>query len=111
MGPALPDRETEYWAEKGKHMAESTNPAGQGRFRPLILTFLLTSLVWIVVLGGLLFLARRPEPATFEITAPPATATPVPTATATPTPTPSPLQVDVDGGVRQPGRKHIDRAA
>lgn len=81
---------------------ETVHNTASGR-RPLVLSVMLTSLLWVVLGGASLFLWRQPQPATFEIQPPPATNTPQPTATATPTATPSPLLVDVAGAVRIPG--------
>lgn len=60
----------------------------------------LGALLATVVIGLLLFLLRKPEPAPIVLHAPP---TPAPTATPLPTPTPSPVTVFVSGGVAQPG--------
>ncbi len=58
------------------------------------------SLVWLAVLGGVLFLTRRPATQPIEILPPP---TPIATATPEPTATPGPMRVDVTGAVRAPG--------
>ena len=58
------------------------------------------SLVWLAVLGGVLFLTRRPATQPIEILPPP---TPLATATPEPTATPGPVRVDVTGAVRAPG--------
>lgn len=60
----------------------------------------LGALLATVVIGLLLFLLRKPEPAPIVLHAPP---TPAPTATPLPTPTPSPITIFVSGGVVQPG--------
>lgn len=57
------------------------------------------ALLWLLSLGGVAFVARRPAPTPIEIIPPPtATATPWPTAT----PTPAPLRVYVSGAVPRP---------
>lgn len=53
-----------------------------------------------LIIGLLLFLLDKPDPAPIVLHAPP---TPAPTATPLPTPTPSPLTVFVSGGVVHPG--------
>jgi competence protein ComEA len=58
------------------------------------------SLVWLVVLGIVLFVSRQPASQPIEILPPP---TLQPTSTAFPSPTPGPLRVDVAGAVRTPG--------
>ncbi len=58
------------------------------------------SLAWLVILGIVLLITRRPSAQPIEILPPP---TPLPTATPAPTPTPRPLRVDVTGAVRSPG--------
>lgn len=58
------------------------------------------SLVWLAILGGVLFLTRRPTVQPIEILPPP---TPAATATPQPTPTPGPVRVDVAGAVHAPG--------
>ena len=58
--------------------------------------YILPSLVWLVVLGGVLFAACQPEPAPLEIIPAPPTSTPAPTST------PQPLQVYVSGEVHAP---------
>jgi len=60
----------------------------------------LGALLATVIIGLLLFLLRKPEPAPIVLHAPP---TPAPTATPLPSPTPSPVTVFVSGGVAQPG--------
>jgi len=62
--------------------------------------YLALSLVWLSVMGGALFIARRPAGEAIEILPPPTLA---PTATPIPTATPGPLHVDVAGAVAQPG--------
>lgn len=94
--------------EDASRIADRTAPeAGQATARPaktaasprrsILLTMLGTSLVWLAVLSFFVFARGRPEPVTFQIQPPPATATPMPTAT------PAPLWVDVGGAVRSPG--------
>ncbi len=58
------------------------------------------SLVWLAVLGGVLFISRQPASQPIEILPPP---TLQPTLTSLPSPTPGPLRVDVAGAVRTPG--------
>ena len=58
------------------------------------------SLVWLVVLGIVLFVTRQPASQPVEILPPP---TLQPTLTPLPSPTPGPLRVDVAGAVRSPG--------
>ena len=58
------------------------------------------SLVWLVVLGIVLFVTRQPASQPIEILPPP---TLQPTLTPLPSPTPGPLRVDVAGAVRTPG--------
>ena len=58
------------------------------------------SLVWLVVLGTVLFVTRQPASQPIEILPPP---TLQPTLTPLPSPTPGPLRVDVAGAVRSPG--------
>ena len=62
--------------------------------------YLALSLVWLSVLGGVLFLTRRPAGEAIEILPPPTLA---PTATSAPSATPGPLHVDVAGAVVAPG--------
>jgi competence protein ComEA len=62
------------------------------RYRGYILIFLLN----LVVVGGMFFFLRRPEPEPIFIL------TPEPTATLLPTPTPRPLCVYVSGAVARP---------
>ncbi len=57
------------------------------------------SLIWLAVLGGVLFITRRPSGEPIEIIPPP---TPAATAPVT-APTPGPLRVDVAGAVHAPG--------
>lgn len=58
------------------------------------------SLGWLVVLGVVLLLTRRPSAQPIEILPPP---TLPPTATPEPSPTPAPIRVDVSGAVHVPG--------
>ena len=62
--------------------------------------YLALSLIWLSVLGGTLFVTRRPVAEPIEIIPPP---TAEPTALPTATATPSPLYVDVAGAVAAPG--------
>lgn len=57
------------------------------------------ALLWLLSLGGVAFLVRRPAQTPIEIVLPPtATMTPLPTET----PTPAPLRVHVSGAVLRP---------
>ncbi|MCC7355445.1 MAG: ComEA family DNA-binding protein [Anaerolineae bacterium] len=58
--------------------------------------YLLLSMLWLAVLGAVVYLLRRPEDAPFAVVPPPATFTPAPG------PTSAPLRVDVAGAVVQP---------
>jgi len=58
------------------------------------------SLVWLIVLGIVLFVTRQPASQPIEILPPP---TLQPTLTPLPSPTPGPLRVDVAGAVHTPG--------
>jgi competence protein ComEA len=58
------------------------------------------SLVWLAVLGVVLFVSRQPASQPIEILPPP---TLQPTLPPPPSPTPGPLRVDVAGAVRSPG--------
>ncbi|MDH7487236.1 MAG: ComEA family DNA-binding protein [Anaerolineae bacterium] len=58
--------------------------------------YILLSLAWLIALGGVLFVVKRPQPAPLQILPPPPTATPVPTST------PRPLRVYVTGAVQAP---------
>jgi competence protein ComEA len=62
--------------------------------------YAILSLAWLVVIGGILLLVRRPSGNPIEILPPP---TLPPTATQVPSPTPGPLHVDVAGAVQTPG--------
>lgn len=62
--------------------------------------YLALSLIWLSVLGGALFLTRRPLGDAIEILPAPTLA---PTVTSVPSPTPGPLHVDVAGAVVAPG--------
>ena len=62
--------------------------------------YLALSLIWLSVLGGTLFVTRRPAAEPIQIIPPP---TAEPTALPTSTATPSPLHVDVAGAVASPG--------
>lgn len=73
----------------------STAPHG-----PVWRGYLALSLVWLSLLGGTLFFARRPSGDSIEIIPPP---TPEPTALPPPTATPGPMHVDVAGAVLAPG--------
>ncbi|MBC8450474.1 MAG: ComEA family DNA-binding protein [Chloroflexi bacterium] len=58
--------------------------------------YILLSLAWLIALGSVLFVVKRPQPAPLEILPPP------PTVTPAPTPTPRPLRVYVSGAVQAP---------
>lgn len=68
------------------------------------------SLVWAAILGGALFMTRRPAAEPIEILPPPTVA---PTAVPTPSPTltPAPLRVDVAGAVNSPGVYTLPRGS
>ena len=66
--------------------------------------YLALSLIWLSVLGGTLFITRRPAVGSIEIIPPPTAA---PTAVPEPTATPGPLHVDVAGAVASPGVYHL----
>lgn len=92
---------------RGKPTKDATESSGSGpevgsaparaSRQPLLLAVLLTSLAWLVLAGGALWLLRQPEPVAFQVQPAPATATPAPT------PTPQPIQVEVTGAVLTPG--------
>jgi competence protein ComEA len=65
-----------------------------------LFSFLLGLITALTLVGGTLFLVRRPEPAPVVLQPPP---TPAPTATAPPTPEPGPITVFVSGAVATPG--------
>lgn len=73
--------------------------SGSGNGRSL-LGYAGLSLAWMVVLGVVLLITRRPSGQPIEILPPP---TVPPSATPAPSPTPAPLHVDVAGAVRAPG--------
>lgn len=58
------------------------------------------SLVWLAILGAVLFFSRRPASQPIEIIPPP---TALPTPLPSPSPTAGPLRVDVTGAVRAAG--------
>jgi competence protein ComEA len=58
--------------------------------------YVVLSLLWLGVLGGVVYYLGRPAEAPFTIVPPPATFTPAPS------PTPRPLRVDVTGAVMHP---------
>jgi competence protein ComEA len=62
--------------------------------------YIAVSLVWLVILAGALWFARRPPSGAIEILPPP---TAIPTRPPEPSPTPGPLHVDVAGAVVAPG--------
>lgn len=65
-----------------------------------LFSFLLGLITALTLVGGTLFLVRRPEPAPVVLQPPP---TPAPTATVPPTPEPGPITVFVSGAVATPG--------
>jgi competence protein ComEA len=70
--------------------------------------YILITVINLVVLGGMIFFWRRPQPLELTVTLPTPTAIPtltatsIPTATPLPTPTPRPLRVYVSGAVTAP---------
>jgi competence protein ComEA len=65
------------------------------------------SLLWVAILGGALFLARRPATEPIEIIPPPTPAlTPVIAS-----PTPGPVRVDIAGAVKTPGVYTLPRGS
>lgn len=68
--------------------------------RLVVHIFALGMLTATVIIGLLLFLLQKPDPAPIVLHPPP---TPAPTVTPLPTSTPSPLTVFVSGGVARPG--------
>ncbi len=72
--------------------------AATGEFH--LFSYLLGLLTALALLGGGLWLVRRPEPPPMALHPTP---TPLPTATATATPTPAPIVVFVSGAVARPG--------
>ena len=73
----------------------SATPAGFHLF-----SYLLGLITALTLVGGALFLLRRPEPPPIALQAPPTAA---PTVTPSPTPEPGPITVFVSGAVQQPG--------
>lgn len=90
--------------------ASTSSPAALGVAEPQraegtqfhLASYLLGLVTALVLLGGALFLLRRPAAAAVELHAPPVMPTLAPAATPAP-PTPSPLVIFVSGAVRQPG--------
>jgi len=78
--------------------APPENQRAAGAFH--LFSFLLGLLVALVLIGGTLFLLRRPDPPPITLQPPPTAA---PTATPLPTSTPAPITVFVSGAVRAPG--------
>lgn len=64
------------------------------------ISYLLGLLTSLILVGGVLFLLRRPDPPPIVLHAPP---TPAPTITPLPTPTVAPMMVFVSGAVQKPG--------
>lgn len=60
--------------------------------------YILITLIYLLISGGMVFFLRRPAPPTIVITTPTATAIPQPTVT----PTPAPMRVYVTGAVAHP---------
>ena len=77
---------------------ESSSAPPQSTFH--LFSFALGLLVALVLVGGTLFLTRRPDPAPIVLQPPP---TPQPSATPAPTSTPRPITVFVSGAVHAPG--------
>ncbi len=90
--------------------------AGSGQANPWK-GYIVLSLVWLAVTGGVWFLARRPAAEPIQVLPPPAIAasvtpraSPLPPATQTLLPpTPGPLRVDVAGAVKAPGVYSLPR--
>ncbi len=64
------------------------------------MSYLLGLLTSLILVGGVLFFLRHPDPPAIVLHAPPS---PAPTATALPPPTPAPIMVFVSGAVQKPG--------
>jgi len=78
--------------------AEASARDFSGQFH--LFSFALGLLSALILVGGTLFLTRRPDPPPIVLHPPP---TPAPTATPSPTATPAPITVFVSGAVRKPG--------
>jgi competence protein ComEA len=65
-----------------------------------LFSFILGLLSALILVGGTLFLTRRPDPPPIVLHPPP---TPAPTETPSPTATPAPITVFVSGAVHKPG--------
>ena len=102
MKQALSSRTTEQRAfadPAATTLLVSTEPTSTpGNFH--LFSYLLGLLTALVLVGGSVFLLRRPEPAPIVLHPPP---TPAPTATPLPTATPAPIIVFVSGAVARPG--------
>lgn len=69
--------------------------------------YLFLSLIFLIALGAVLFLSRRPDPRPVQIITPP----PRPSPTIAPSPTPSTLLVQVNGAVLNPGLVRLSNGA
>lgn len=76
---------------------EST-PAAPARFH--LMSYLLGLVTAVTLVGGAVFVMRRPEPPPIQLQPPP---TPAPSPTPLPTATPAPVVVFVSGAVAAPG--------
>ena len=81
-------------------VAEPTRRVDSATSHFHLFSFLLGLVVALVLVGGTLFLVRRPDPPPITLHPPP---TPRPTSTPLPTPTDAPITVYVSGAVRIPG--------
>jgi competence protein ComEA len=79
-----------------------TLPAPEARVGFHFSSYLLGLTTALILLGGALFLLRRPEPAAMQLQPPPIVPSPAPTGTPL-MPTPNPLVVFVSGAVQYPG--------
>ncbi len=66
------------------------------------LGYVILSLVWLVVVGVVWFVARQPAPQPIQVL-PAVTAAPTLALAPSPSPTPGPIRVDVAGAVQTPG--------
>lgn len=77
---------------------ESAPPAAPVRFH--LMSYLLGLVTAVALVGGVVFVMRRPEPPPIQLQPPP---TPAPSPTPLPTTTPAPIVVFVSGAVAAPG--------
>ena len=70
------------------------------------LGYIILSLVWLVVVGIVWFVARQPAPQPIQVL-PAATAAPTVPPAPSPSPTPGLIHVDVAGAVQTPGVYHL----